>query len=73
MNSRLIEDDVRELGEIVYSVLDPATSHDAVRLLLVRLPEGGFIDVIRFLKDSFAEAICFEHFDASDLKAIGLA
>jgi len=72
VNSRLIENDMRELGQIVSSVLDPATSDDTLRTTLIRFPESGFVDVVSFLEHSLTEAVGLEHFDAADLKAICL-
>ena len=55
MHPRLVQDDVRELGQAVFDVLHPAATDDIRALSDVRLPERGLVDPIGFFQHPLAE------------------
>ena len=72
MDTRLVEDHVRELRQAVLGVLDPAAAHDGLRSLVIRLPESRLIDPVRLLEDTFTETERLEHLHRAACDAVGL-
>jgi hypothetical protein len=73
MHPRLVEDDMRELGEPLLSIVDPAAPNDVLVLPVVRLPERRLVDPVGFFQDPLAEAVSVEHLHGAAGDAIGLA
>ena len=71
MHPRLIEDEMRHLGQVILDILyavDAGQPPGAFR----RAPEGDFIDLIGFPHDFFREAERLEHLNRSAGDAVGL-
>ena len=73
VHARLIENDVREVRQTVFHVLDTAIADDAARVGVVRPPERRLVDPIGFLLDPLAEAERLKHLHRPARDAIGLA
>ena len=61
MDPGLVQDHVGKLRQAVFRVLHTAVAHDVQRPLLVRLPEGHFIDPAGLLEDPLTEIEGLEH------------
>ena len=55
MYSRLIEDHMWELRQIVLDVLDAVAADDILPPLVMRFPEGRLADPIAFLQHAFTK------------------
>ena len=73
MHARLIENDVRELRQAVFDILDPAAADDVRRLPVIRLPERRLVDPAGLLQHALAEAEGMEHLHRAAGDAVGLA
>ena len=73
MHACLVDDHVRELGQVVLDVLDPPAADDLRPVLRVRLPEDRFVDPVRFLEQPLGEPERVEHLDGTTGNAVGLA
>ena len=73
MHARLIQNDMRELRQPVFDVLDPATADDVRGLPVVRLPERRLIDPAGLLQHALAEAEGMEHLHCAAGDAVSLA
>src|SRR4051794_3163951 len=73
MHPRLVEDDMRELGEPLLSIQDPTSADDALALSIVRPPERHLINPIGLLQHALAEAKGVEHLHRPTGNTVGLA
>ena len=73
MHPRLVQDDVRELGQAVFDVLHPAATDDLCAFSDVRLPERRLVNPIGFFHHSLAETERLEHLHRAAGDAVGLA
>ena len=73
MHPRLVQDDVRELGQAVFDVLHPAATDDICAFSDVRLPERRLVNPIGFFHHPLAETERLEHLHRAAGNAVGLA
>ena len=73
MHARLVEHDMREFGEPVFDILNPAVPDDCLSRNIVRFPEGCLVNPIGLLCDALAEAEGFKHLHRPAGNAVGLA
>src|SRR6516165_9220713 len=62
MHARLIQNDVRELRQSIFDVLEPGVADDILGLPIIRLPKRRLIDPAGLLQHALAEAKGMEHF-----------
>ncbi len=70
VDTRLVEDDVRELGEAVLGILDAAAADD--RAIATGFPERGFVHPVGLAQHPLAEAECLEHLHRAARDTVGL-
>jgi hypothetical protein len=73
MHPGLVHDDVRELGQPVLDILDPASADDVGPLIVVWVPETRLVDPVRLLEDALAEAERLKHLQGPARDSVGLA
>src|SRR5262249_52468152 len=73
MDTRLIQNDMRELRQPVFDVLHPTAADDVRGLPFVGLPESGLIDPAGLLQYALAEAKGVEHLHGAAGDAVSLA
>src|SRR5262249_9546459 len=72
MHPGLVQDNVREFGETIFDVLNPAVADDSFPFQIARLPERCLVDPIGLLLHTLAEAKSFEHFHRPASNAVCL-
>jgi hypothetical protein len=73
MHARLVQDHMRELGQFVFGILNPAASDDVGSPDVVGLPERRLVDPIGFFQYALAEAERLEHLHRAASDAVSLA
>ena len=72
-NARLVDDQVRELGDTVWVVRGECRADDVLWVFWVRLPERHFAEVEGLVDHAVCESEGLERFDGASLDAVCLA
>jgi hypothetical protein len=73
VDTRLVDDHVRHLGQAILGILDPAAAGDPRPVIRIGFPEHRLVDPIRFPQQAIGEAERLEHLDRPAGDAVGLA
>src|SRR5215472_18975173 len=73
MHARLIQNNVRDLRQSIFDVLEPGVADDILGLPVIRLPKRRLIDPAGLLEHALAEAKGMEHFHRAAGDAVSLA
>jgi hypothetical protein len=72
MNPRLVQDDMRELGQPIFDVLNSPGADDVRTLVFIGLPERRLIDPVRLFQHPLAETERLEHLHCAARDAVSL-